>query len=148
MVHTPGLDIHDNDGFGSSLGLGSLLLLVSSQALFADTGSLSILFLVVTAEQVNIGILLLLGGGRLGRVQSSGDDVGAIYGVMFRGITGQGLEVGLIRGDVFPPASGVGVLGGVGAFLQGLEAGNIGLGGRITGARKVSLWIRDQLQME
>lgn len=147
MARTPGLDIHDNDGLGSSLGLGSLLLLVGSQALLADTGSLGILLVVVTAEQVDV-VILLVGGGRLGGVQSVSDVVGAIDGVRLGGITGQGRKVGLVRGDVLPPASGVGILGGVGALLQGLEAGNIGLGGGVTGASKVSLLIRDQLQTE
>lgn len=49
---------------------------------------------------------------------------------------------------MLPPASGVGVLGSVGALLQGLEAGDIGLGGGVPGAREVSLLIRDQLRTE
>lgn len=42
----------------------------------------------------------------------------------------------------------MGILDGVGALLQGLEAGNIGLGGGVTGVCEVSLLIKGQLRTE
>lgn len=118
VVRTPGLDIHDDDRLGSSLGLGSLLLLVGSHALLADPGCLGVFFVVViTAEQVDFVTLFLFGS----------DDVWAVGSIGLGGITRQGREFGLVRGDVRPPAGGVGVFGGVGASRQGFEAGNVGL---------------------
>lgn len=90
QVRTPGLDIHENDGFGSSLGLGSLFLLVGSQTLLADTRSLGILLVlvVVTAKQVDVVVIIvpLIGG----------NDIGTVDGVRLGGISGQGCEVGLV----------------------------------------------------
>lgn len=129
--HTPGLDIHGDDGLGSDLGLGSLLLAVGSETLLTDTGSLSILLLIVGAEKVDI--LLLLGGslGGLGGVDGDLGDLRAVGGVGGRRVTGEGGELVLVGGDVLVPAGSVGVLLGGGSILQGLEDGNISLGGSV-----------------
>ena len=60
---TPGLDVEGDDRLGGDLGLGLLLLAVLGQALLADAGGLGILLLVVAAEEIDVLVLLLLGGG-------------------------------------------------------------------------------------
>lgn len=125
---TPRLDIHSDNRLSGELRLGILLLLVLSQTLIADAGSLSILLLVVAAEKVDILIILLLGGGGLGGVEGHLGDIGSVDGVGLAGIAGQGGKLVLVRGDLLVPARGIGVLGGVGARLQGLEDGDISLG--------------------
>lgn len=127
MKRTPRLDIHSDNRLGGGLCLSLLLLAVLSQTLLADTGSLGVLLLViVAAEQVDV-VVVTLGLGRLGRVQSHLGDLGAVGCVGLGGVAGQGSELVLVRGDVLVPAGGVGVLGGVGGGGEGLERGNVGL---------------------
>lgn len=128
--HTPRLNIQRHDGLGGGLRLALLLLAVLGQALLTDTGSLGVLLLVVGAEQVDVVVLLLSGGG-LGGVQGDLGDLGAVGGVGLGGIAGEGGELGLVRGDVLVPPGGVGVLGGVRGGGDGLEGGNVGLGGGV-----------------
>lgn len=129
---TPGLDIHGDDGLGSDLGLGSLLLAVGSKALLTDAGSLSVLFLIVRAEKVDILLLLLASSLRgLGGVDGDLGDIRAVGGVGGRRVAGEGGELILVGGDVLVPAGSVGVLLGGGSLLQGLEDGNISLGGSV-----------------
>jgi hypothetical protein len=127
---TPRLNIKSDDRLGNGLGLGLLLLAVLGQTLLADTGGLGVLLLVVRAEQVDI-VVLFLGSGSLGGVQGDLGDFGAVDGVGLAGIARQRGELILKGGNVLVPTGGVGELLGVGARLQGLEAGNIGLGGRV-----------------
>merc|ERR1712230_95389 len=55
----PRLDIHSHNGLSSRLGFALLLLLILCKTLISDSLGLSILLLVITAEQVDIIILLL-----------------------------------------------------------------------------------------
>ncbi|KAL2279417.1 hypothetical protein FJTKL_13487 [Diaporthe vaccinii] len=125
-----GLNIHSHDGLGGGLRLALLLLAVLGQTLLTDTGGLSILLLVVGAEQVDI-VVVISGGGGLGGVQGDLSDLRAVGGVWLGGIAGEGGELGLVRGDVLVPPGGVGVLGGVRGGGDGLEGGNVGLGGGV-----------------
>lgn len=128
---TPGLDVEGDDRLGGDLGLVLLLLAVLGQALLADADGLGVLLLVVAAEEVDVLILLLLSGGGLGGVDGDLGDLGAVDGVGLAGIAGQGGELVLVRGDVLVPAGRVGVLGGVGGGVQGLEGDGISLRGRV-----------------
>lgn len=131
--HTPGLDIHGDNGLGGGLGLALLLLAVLSQTLLTDTDSLSILLLVIATEQVDIIVILSSGGvGGLGGVQGNLSDLGAVSGVGQAGIARQSGELILVRGNVLVPTSGVRSLGGVGSLLEGLEDSNIGLRGVVS----------------
>ena len=124
---TPRLDVESDKRLGDSLRLGSLLLVVLSQALSLETLSLSIL-LLVTAEEVDVLItafLLLLG------LDSHVDGLGAVGTDGLAGIAGEGGELILERGDVLVPTGSVGVLLGVGGTAQGLVDGNISLRGRV-----------------
>lgn len=138
IAHTPRLNVHGDNGLGSNLRLGLLLGTVGSQTLFTDTGSLSVILLVVGAEQVDI-VIILLSGGSLGGVQGDCSDIRAVDGVRLTGITGEAGEVILEGGDVSVPAGSVGVLAGVGGRLQSLEAGNISLGSTIAAREKKRL---------
>jgi hypothetical protein len=133
--HTPGLNIHGDDGLGSRLNLALLLLAVLSQALLTDTLGLGVLLLVAAEE---IDILILLGGrvGGLGWVEGDGGDLGPVDGVGFAGVAGERRELVLVRGDVLVPARRVGVLGGVGGRAQGLEGDGVGLRGRVAMAER------------
>merc|ERR1711881_332802 len=53
----PRLDIHSHNGLSSRLGFALLLLLILCKTLISDSLGLSILLLVITAEQVDIIIL-------------------------------------------------------------------------------------------
>lgn len=128
---TPWLNVQSDDRLGSRLGLALLLLAVLGQTLLTDTGSLGILLLVVRAEQVDI-IVLLLGSGGLGGVQGDLRGLGAVDGVRLGGIAREGGELRLVRLDVLVPPGGVGVLGSVGGGGDGLEDGNISLGGVVS----------------
>lgn len=136
--HTPGLDVHGDDRLGSNLGLGLLLLAVLGQALLTDAGGLGVLLLVVAAEEVDV--VVLLRGRGLGGVQGDLGNIRAVDGVGLAGIAGEGRELLFVRGDVLVPAGRVGVLGGVGGGVQGLEGNGISLRGRVTvgGKTKVS----------
>lgn len=131
VQRTPGLDIQGNNRLGSDLGLVLLLLAVLGQTLLTDTDSLGILLLVVRAEQVDI--VVVLGGGGLGGVQGDLGDLRAVDGVGLAGLALEGGELILECSNVLVPASGGGVLGGVGSLLEGLEDGDVGLGGRVAG---------------
>lgn len=139
---TPRLDIQGDNRLGGGLRLVLLLLAVLGQALLADPGGLGIFLLVVTAEKVDILVLLLSGVGGLGRVQGDLGDVGTVDGVGLAGIAGEGGEVVLVRGDVLVPAGRVGVLGGVGGGAQGLEDDDISLRGRVAVMAPVSVRLR------
>ena len=67
---TPWLDIHSDDRFGSRLGLAGLFGGVLGKTLFPDPDSLGILLLIIGTEEVNIVIILVVGGllGSLGGV--------------------------------------------------------------------------------
>lgn len=89
---------------------------------------LSILLLVVRAEEVDIVIILLGVLGGLGGVDGKLSGLGAVGSELLGWVTGQRRELGLERGDVLVPAVGVGVLGDLRLSLQGLESLDIGLG--------------------
>jgi len=126
---TPGLDVQGDDRLGSGLRLASLLCGVLLEALLTNTGVLSILLLVVRAEEVNVVIVLLLSvGSGLGRVDGELRGLGAVSSELLGRVTGERRELGLERGDVLVPAVGVGVLGDIRGSLQGLEGLDIGLG--------------------
>ena len=127
--HTPRLDIHSNKRFGGDLRLSSLLLLVGSKTLLTDPDGLGVL-LLVTAEQIDI-IVILLGGRRLGGIQSSLRSIRSVDSVRLGGVTGKSGELLLERGDVLVPSRSVGVLGGIRGRAEGLENGNIGLRRRV-----------------
>lgn len=127
---TPGLYVHGDNRFGNSLGLGSLLLSVSSKALLTDANSLSILLLVVGAEQVDI-IVVLLSSSTLGGVDGEVARLGAVGGVGLGGITRESGKLALIRGDVLVPSGGVGVLVGDRRGADGLVDGDISLRGAV-----------------
>lgn len=141
-ARTPGLDVEGDNRLGGDLGLGILLGAVGGQALLADADGLGVLLLVVAAEEVDVLVLLLLRGGGLGGVQGDLGDLGAVDGVGLAGIAGQGREVVLVRGDVLVPAGRVGVLGGVGGGVQGLEDDGISLRGRVAVEGRVSSYAR------
>lgn len=129
MVLTPGLDVHGDNRLGSGLRLASLLCGVLLEALLTDTGVLSILLLVVRAEEVNIVIVLLLSvGSSLGGVDGELSGLGAVSSELLGRVTRERRELGLEGGDVLVPAVGVGVLGDIRLSLQGLEGLDIGLG--------------------
>lgn len=124
----PGLDVHGDNRLGGGLRLASLLCGVLLEALLTDTGVLSILLLVVRAEEVDIVIILLGVLGGLGGVDGKLSGLGAVGSELLGWVTGQRRELGLERGDVLVPAVGVGVLGDLRLSLQGLESLDIGLG--------------------
>lgn len=129
---TPRLDVKSDNGLGDGLGLGSLLLTVSSETLLTDLGSLSILLLVVTAEQINIIIIILSLLGGLGGVDSQISGLRAVGRVGLGGIAREGGELALVRGNVLVPSGGVRVLLRVGSLLGSLEDGDISLRGAVT----------------
>jgi len=124
----PGLDVHGDNRLGGGLRLASLLCGVLLEALLTDTGVLSILLLVVRAEEVDIVIIVLGVLGGLGGVDGKLSGLGAVGSELLGWVTGQRRELGLERGDVLVPAVGVGVLGDFRLSLQGLESLDIGLG--------------------
>lgn len=105
----PRLDLQGNDRLGdlelltgSELlsGLSGLGLVVGGDSLLLDSLGLGIGLLVVRAEEVNVLVVLLgglSGGGGGGRGK--------------RGSLGEGVELGLERGDVSVPSGSVGELG-------------------------------------
>lgn len=128
MKHTPGLDLQGHKRLSSGLGaLGGLLGLVLLEALVALSDSGSILLLRVGTKEVLLLVLLglVLGvDGELGGLRAVGSEG-------LGGVTGEGGELALVRGDVLVPAGNVGVLGSVGGGAEGLESHNIGLAGGI-----------------
>ena len=126
QIHTPRLDVQCADGLGSRLYLASLLLVVLGKALGLELLGLGIL-LLVTAEQVDLVIVLLCGGGGLGRVESELSGLGAVGSELLGWVTGQRGELGLEGEDVVVPAPCVGVFLGGGDRLQLLEDLDIGL---------------------
>jgi hypothetical protein len=125
-MHTPRLDVHSNNTLCSGLDLSSLLLVVLGESLLANTNSLGIFLLVVTAEQINLIVVFL--GRLLGRLASG---LRAICGVGL-GLARE-LRVFLLKGlDMSSPPSGIGVLGSVGGGLESLEDGYICLGRGMT----------------
>ncbi len=128
MKHTPGLDLQGHKRLRSGLGaLGGLLGLVLLEALVALSHGGGILLLRVGTEEVLLLVLLglILGvDGELGGLRAVGSEG-------LRGVTGEGGELALVRGDVLVPAGNVGVLGSVGGGAEGLERHNIGLAGGI-----------------
>lgn len=127
-THTPRLDLHGDDGLGGGLDLAGLLGLVLLETLVALSDDLGVLLLRLGTEEVLIIVLLLglvLGVGRklggLGTVGSEGCG----------GVTREGGEFALVRGDVLVPAGSVGVLGSVRGGAEGLEGHDIGLAGRV-----------------
>ncbi len=122
---------------GRGLGLGLLLLSVLGQALLSELGGLLVLFLLIAAEQIDV-VILLLGGRRLGRVDSNLGSLGAVRAVGLGGIAGQSRELILEGRDVLPPSGRVRVLLGSWAGLQSLENGDIGLGDAVSVCRNVS----------
>lgn len=129
---TPRLDVKSDDRLGDGLRLGGLLLTVSSETLLTDLGSLSILLLVVTAEQVDIIIILrsLLGG--IGGVDGQVSRLRAVGRVSLGGVARESGELALVRGNVLVPSGGVRVLLSVGSLLGSLEDGDISLRGTVT----------------
>lgn len=127
---TPRLHIHGDDRLGNSLGLGSLLLTVSSETLLTDPDSLGILLLIVRAEQVNI-VVVVLSSSTLGGVDGEVARLGAIGRVGLGGVTGEGGELALVAGNVLVPAGGVGVLVGGRGGGESLEDGDISLRGAV-----------------
>lgn len=127
---TPGLHVHGDDRLGNGLGLGSLLLFVSSKTLLTDADSLGILLLVVRAEQVDI-IVVLLSSSTLSRVDGEVTRLRAVGGVGLGRITRESGKLALIRGDVLVPSGGVGVLVGDRRGADGLVDGDISLRGAV-----------------
>jgi hypothetical protein len=125
-IHTPGLNLHGDKGLGSGLGLVGLLGLVLVETLVALSNNLGVLLLRVGAEEVLIIILLGLVLGVGGKLSG----LGAVGGEGLGGVTGEGGEFALVRGDVLVPAGDVGVLLSVGGAVEGLEGHDIGLAGR------------------
>jgi hypothetical protein len=60
LEHTPWLDVECDNGLGSRLDLSGLLLVVLGQTLLLELLGLLVDLLVVTAEQVDLIIVLLL----------------------------------------------------------------------------------------
>lgn len=82
-------------------------------------------FFLITAEEVHVVIIigsgLVLGvGGELRTLRAVGSE-------LLGGITREGTELGLVRGDVLVPTGNVGVLLSVRGAGEGLEGYNIGL---------------------
>lgn len=121
----PRLDVEGDDGLGGGLHLSLLLLPVLGQALFPHARRLSVLLLVVAAEQVHVVVF----GGilPLGRVDGHLAGLGAIRGVGLGRVAGQRRELRLERGNVLVPAVGVRVLLDWGRLGDGLEAFDVGL---------------------
>jgi hypothetical protein len=103
-VRTPGLDVHGDNGLGGGLDLAGLLLVVLGQTLSLQLLSLGVLLLVVAAEQIDIIVILLSGGGCLGRVDGKLRLLGAVGGVVLGRVAGQRRELRLPREDVVVPA--------------------------------------------
>lgn len=132
---TPRLDVHGDDRFGSRLSLAGLLLPVLLKPLSLDPLGL-LINLVVGAEKVDIVVVVSGGGGSLGRVDRKLALLGTVGGVRLGWVAGQGGELGLERGNVLVPASGVGELLDGGGRLEGLEGLDIGLGRTIAKTRQ------------
>lgn len=96
------------------------------------------LLLVVTAEQVDVIIVLGSGLGSLGGVDGQLVDLRAIGLVALGGITRESSELALVGGNVAVPPGGVGVLGGIRGRAQSLEGDDISLGRRIAVARELA----------
>jgi hypothetical protein len=125
-IHTPGLNLHGDKGLSSGLGLVGLLGLVLLETLVALSNNLGVLLLRVGAEEVLIVILLGLVLGVGGKLSG----LGAVGSEGLGGVTGEGGEFALVRGDVLVPAGDVGVLLSIGGAAEGLEGHDIGLAGR------------------
>lgn len=130
--HTPWLDVKGDDGLGSRLDLAGLLLVVLSKALLLDAGSLSVLLLVVGAEQVDLVVVvlsLLLRG--LGGVEGELGGLGAVGSEVLGWVTGEGVELGLEGEHVVVPPPCVWVLLGSRDLLDLLVDLYIGLRWRV-----------------
>ena len=119
-----------NDGLGSRLDLAGLLLVVLGETLGLDPLGL-LVHLVVTAEQIDIVVVVLSGLGSLGRVDGQLGLLRAVGGVVLGWVTGERGELGLPGEDVVVPAPCVGVLLRGGSSLQLLEDLDIGLRGGV-----------------
>lgn len=138
----PRLDVHGDDALGRGLGLALLLLLVLCQPFVANARRLCILLLVVTAEQVDLVVVLLGRGVGLGRgVDGHGRGVGAVCGVLLGWVAGEGGELGLERGNVLVPAGGVRELGDIGLLGKSLVGLHVGLRGRVAVETGVSVMV-------
>lgn len=116
-----------HDGLGSRLDLASLLLVVLGKTLGLELLGL-LVNLIITAEQVDLIVVLLLGGcGSLGRVDGQLGLLRAVGSVVLGGVTRERGELGLPGEDVVVPAPCVGVLLRSGNSLQLLEDLDIGL---------------------
>lgn len=131
-IHTPWLHVESNDRLRGRLGLAFLLLSVLRQSLLADLGRLSILFLIVRAEEVDLVVILLLLLRGLGRVHWKLGRLWTVGSVGLAWVSGQLRELWLEGGDVSIPAKRVRVLLDLGCLLELLEALNVGLGWSIT----------------
>jgi hypothetical protein len=131
LVHVclviPWLNVKGDNGLGSRLDLASLLLVVLSQALLLDPGGLGILLLVVTAEQVDVVVVLSLLLGGLGGVQGELGGVRAVGSELLGWVARKGVELALEGEDVVVPAPCVWVLLRSGDLLDLLEDLDIGL---------------------
>lgn len=127
MNHTPWLNIKSDDTLGGRLHLALLLLLVLGQSLLPDSGSLSILLLIVTAKEVDILVFFLSLLGGLGGVDGDLADVWAVGLEGLGWVARQGRELGLIRGDVLVPASSVWVSLDSWGGAESLEDLDVGL---------------------
>ena len=134
----PWLHIHGHNGLGSRLCLASLLLGVLSKTLLSDTCSIGILLLVITAEEVDIVVTVLLVLSRsFGGVDGEFAGFGTVGGVRLGWVTRQRRELGFERLDVLVPTVCVGVLLRSRGGLDGLEGLDVGLGRTVAGDSSV-----------
>lgn len=129
-IHTPWLDIQSDDRLGSRLYLASLLLVVLSKTLGLEFRGSLVLLLVVTAEEIDI-IIVLLGGRSLSGVYGKLALLRAVGGGLLAWVTRKRGELALEGEDVVVPAPCVRVLLGGGDGLDLLEDLDIGLGGGV-----------------
>merc|ERR1712230_7248 len=89
----PRLDIHSHDGLSSRLSFAFLLLSIFFKTFISDSLGLGILLLVITAEQVDIIILLLSSGRCLCWVQGDLCDIWAVGCVWLGSVTRESGEL-------------------------------------------------------
>lgn len=133
MIHTPGLDIHGDNGLGSRLYLAGLLLVVLRQTLSLQLLVLRILLLVGATEQVDV-VVVLDSSGCLGRVDRQLRLLRAIGGVLLGWVSGQRGELRLPSEHVVVPAPCVRELLRGRDRLELLEDLDIGLRRGVTAA--------------
>jgi hypothetical protein len=133
----PWLDVHGYYRLGSRLDLACLLLVVLGETLFSDACSFCIFLLVVTAEEIDLIVILFLGCWRLGRVDGEFGGFGSVGCILFAWVAWQRGKFRLEGGDVLVPAEGVWELLYGGLALDGLEGFNVGLGGCVAVERSV-----------